>query len=144
MMPCFIHAEFEVPAAVVGGELTCSEKGSSGDQGGASTPLSNVTTQCFDVSNCKAAFIGLPDGEEPSKPEPGDYRYSGMHDHGPLPPPKEGGVFAQIIGFVNAAKNASDTYLTELIEREKAAASSTTEGANKNGAKKRKIACDPL
>ena len=43
-----------------------------------------------------------------------------MHDHGPLPAPKEGGQFAQIIGFVNAAKKASDAYLTEVIEKEKA------------------------
>ena len=53
------------------------------------------------------------------QPQPGDYTYSGMHDHGPLPLPKEGGQFAQLIGFVNAAKKASDRYLTELIEREK-------------------------
>ena len=56
-----------------------------------------------------------------SQPDPGDYTYSGMHDHGPLPPPKEGGDFAQLIGFVNAAKKASDAYLTELIEKEKTA-----------------------
>jgi len=54
------------------------------------------------------------------KPEPGDYSYSGMHDHGPLPQPKEGGNFSQIIGLVNEAKKASDLYLTEVIEKEKA------------------------
>ena len=54
------------------------------------------------------------------KPEPGDYSYSGMHDHGPLPQPKEGGQFAKIIGLVNEAKKASDLYLTEVIEKEKA------------------------
>ena len=42
-----------------------------------------------------------------------------MHDHGPLPQPKEGGQFAQIIGLVNEAKKASDLYLTEVIEKEK-------------------------
>lgn len=54
-----------------------------------------------------------------SKPEPGDYNYSGMHDQGPLPEPKEGGQFSHIIGLVNAAKKASDAYLTEVIEKEK-------------------------
>ena len=54
-----------------------------------------------------------------SKPEPGDYSYSGMHDQGPLPKLKQGGQFAQIIGLVNAAKKASDAYLTEVIEKEK-------------------------
>jgi hypothetical protein len=43
-----------------------------------------------------------------------------MHDHGPLPFPKEGGQLAQIIGFVDEAKKASDKYLTEVIEKEKA------------------------
>jgi len=43
-----------------------------------------------------------------------------MHDHGPLPQPKEGGIFSQIIGLVNEAKKASDLYLTEVIEKEKA------------------------
>ena len=42
-----------------------------------------------------------------------------MHDQGPLPELKEGGQFAQIIGLVNAAKKASDAYLTEVIEKEK-------------------------
>ena len=55
------------------------------------------------------------------KPEPGDYSYSGMHDHGPLPAPKEGGQFAQMIGLVSAAKKASDEYLTQIIEKEKEA-----------------------
>lgn len=61
-----------------------------------------------------------------SQPEPGDYSYSGMHDQGPLPKPIEGGKFAQIIGFVNAAKRASDAFLTEVIEKEKCISKMTT------------------
>jgi hypothetical protein len=49
-----------------------------------------------------------------------------MHDQGPLPEPNEGGQFAQIIGFVNAAKKASDAYLTEVIEKEKVLAKAQT------------------
>lgn len=75
------------------------------------------------------------------KPEPGDYTYSGMHDHGQLPKPREGGRFAQIIGFVNAAKKASDAYLTQVIEKKKALAATSLDGATggENCSKKRKI-----
>jgi len=52
------------------------------------------------------------------QPKPGDYAYSGMHDHGPLPKPKEGGVFASLIAFCQEAKKSSDSYLTEVIEKE--------------------------
>ncbi len=53
------------------------------------------------------------------QPEPGDYGYSGMHDHGPLPTLKEGGRFAQLISLVNEGKKASDKYLTEVIQEGK-------------------------
>jgi hypothetical protein len=52
-----------------------------------------------------------------------------MHDHGPLPPPREGGQFADIIGLVRAAKGASDAYLTDLIERERGATKTAIPGA---------------
>jgi hypothetical protein len=42
-----------------------------------------------------------------------------MHDHGPLPKPKEGGIFAELIGLCLAAKKSSDQYLTEIIAKEK-------------------------
>jgi len=63
-----------------------------------------------------------------------------MHDHGPLPVPKEGGKFSQLIGLVTAAKNASDKYLTEVIEKEKAMAPSSTNntGGGQAGQQKRK------
>lgn len=53
------------------------------------------------------------------QPQPGDYQYSGIHDHGPLIPPKEGGPMAQLIGCVQAAKQFNDNYLTNIINEEK-------------------------
>lgn len=74
----------------------------------------------------------------PSKPEPGDYNYSGMHDQGPLPEPKEGGQFSQIIGLVSAAKKASDAYLTEVIEKEKGLAKALATDVARDNEQKRK------
>jgi hypothetical protein len=101
----FLRVQYEVP-----------------DLADAGNPDQTITTKqsFFDASNCPAATIGLPPSIKPVKPNPGDYSYSGMHDHGPLPFPKEGGQLAQIIGFVDEAKKASDKYLTEVIEKEKA------------------------
>ena len=48
-----------------------------------------------------------------------------MHDHGPLPAPKEGGDFELLIDIVQQAKKNSDELLTRIINEEKA-------GANKN------------
>lgn len=45
-----------------------------------------------------------------------------MHDHGPLPLPKEGGDFAKLIGMVNEARKHSDELLTKLIEEQNEAA----------------------
>jgi len=46
-----------------------------------------------------------------------------MHDHGrPLPFPREGGEYAQLIGFVCEAKKASDDFLTKVIEAERMSA----------------------
>lgn len=43
-----------------------------------------------------------------------------MHDQGPLPPPKEEGDMALLIGCVNDAKKFSDKLLTEVIMDETA------------------------
>jgi hypothetical protein len=51
--------------------------------------------------------------------KPGDVAFSGHHDHGPLPPPREGGPFAQLMECVIQAKAFSDNYLTEIIKQEK-------------------------
>jgi hypothetical protein len=50
------------------------------------------------------------------KPQPGDFTYSGMHDSGPLVPPKEGGYMAQLLSYVQAAKNLNDQYMTNIID----------------------------
>ena len=53
------------------------------------------------------------------QPSAGDFTYSGVHDHGPLPIPREGGPMSSLISFVSAAKKANDEYLTQVIENEK-------------------------
>ena len=53
------------------------------------------------------------------EPPPGDYSYSGVHDSGPLLPPKEGGLMADMISFVTKAKEFNDTFMTNIIEKEK-------------------------
>jgi len=42
-----------------------------------------------------------------------------MHDQGPLVPPKEGGIYAQLLGCIEAAKLESDKLMTHIIEMEK-------------------------
>jgi hypothetical protein len=42
-----------------------------------------------------------------------------MHDQGPLPPLKEGGPIAFLMGCVGLAKEHSDDFLTKRIEEEK-------------------------
>ncbi|KAL3815908.1 hypothetical protein ACHAXA_005756, partial [Cyclostephanos tholiformis] len=127
----FVHVRFEVPATAssAGGDgmLDDDDDGTYDAGGLPAESRVAITEQHFDLSNCKTAMIGLPVGLGPVKPEPGDYAYSGMHDHGPLPPPREGGQFADIIGLVRAAKAASDAYLTDLIEREKTSTTTTTQ-----------------
>lgn len=75
----------------------------------------------FDETNCQPMIVGLPEGVIPSKPKAGDTSYSGMHDHGPLVPPKEGGIFAQLLSCIDAAKSESDKLLTQIIEEERSA-----------------------
>jgi hypothetical protein len=72
-----------------------------------------------------------------SQPKGGDYSYSGMHDHGPLPAPKEGGEFSLLIDIVQQAKKNSDELLTKIIQEEKNAG--RREQTNVKGKKKQKM-----
>lgn len=72
------------------------------------------------------------------KLEAGDYGYSGMHDHGPLPAPKEGGDMALLIGCVKEAKKHSDAFLTDIIKKEKVH-SPPSKIENKQTSKKTKV-----
>eukprot|EP00551_Chaetoceros_affinis_P013940 CAMPEP_0203690780 /NCGR_PEP_ID=MMETSP0091-20130426/3139_1 /ASSEMBLY_ACC=CAM_ASM_001089 /TAXON_ID=426623 /ORGANISM="Chaetoceros affinis, Strain CCMP159" /LENGTH=142 /DNA_ID=CAMNT_0050561049 /DNA_START=26 /DNA_END=454 /DNA_ORIENTATION=- len=78
----------------------------------------SVIEKCFDETNCETARIGLAPGVEAIKPQGGDYSYSGMHDHGPLPLPKEGGNFAKLIGMVDEARKHSNNILTKIIQEQ--------------------------
>ncbi len=60
-----------------------------------------------------------------------------MHDHGPLPAPKEGGDFALLIHMVQQAKKKSDELLTNIIEKEKNSAK--MKRLEKQGNKKQKV-----
>jgi hypothetical protein len=130
----FMHVQYKVPGFTDDGGSSAEEHHTQ-----KQAIVTTVTNQSFDASNCPAAIVGLHPSVEPVKPDPGDYSYSGMHDHGPLPPPTEGGQFAQIIGFVNAAKNASDAYLSDVIEKEKAHAPLVTSDSMKQHNKRKKI-----
>jgi len=129
----FMHVQYKVPSFTDDGGSSAEELHTQ------KQAIVTTTKQLFDASNCPAAIVGLHPSVEAVKPDPGDYSYSGMHDHGPLPPPKEGGQFAQIIGFVNAAKNASDAYLSDVIEKEKADAPLVPSDSMKQHNKRKKI-----
>eukprot|EP00567_Pseudictyota_dubia_P006453 CAMPEP_0197441294 /NCGR_PEP_ID=MMETSP1175-20131217/7600_1 /TAXON_ID=1003142 /ORGANISM="Triceratium dubium, Strain CCMP147" /LENGTH=144 /DNA_ID=CAMNT_0042971549 /DNA_START=17 /DNA_END=451 /DNA_ORIENTATION=- len=93
-----IVASFSIPGIVEGGTVT--------------------KRHAFGNSCARTAVLGLAEGVEAVKPPPGSYVYSGVHDHGPMIPPREGGPFADLVGCAVAAKEASDSYLTGVIEAE--------------------------
>lgn len=98
---------------------------------------SSTTEQTFDAGNVSTATVGLAQGESATKAEPGSYAYTGMHDHGLFQPPKEGGPMALLIGCANEAQKASDKFLTEIIELEKASGGGKASGSD--GSKKRSV-----
>ncbi|KAL7475299.1 hypothetical protein ACHAW6_001220 [Cyclotella cf. meneghiniana] len=117
----FLHAQFSLPhSSISSGNDQGSEnhKSTRPLQATSSSPLlpRTLVEHHFDYTIIPPTVIGLKG--EPVKPKPGDYTYSGMHDHGPLPKPKEGGAFAILIGLCEAAKQSSDRYLTVVIEQE--------------------------
>ncbi len=59
-----------------------------------------------------------------------------MHDHGPLPAPKEGGQFALLVDMVQQAKKGSDELLTKIIQEQK----TRKAPSNEKGGKKQKTA----
>ena len=52
------------------------------------------------------------------QPEAGQYIYSGIHDQGILPPPKEGGDMALLLGCIASARCFNDSHLTMLLSEE--------------------------
>ena len=72
------------------------------------------------------------------KPQGGEYKYSGMADHGPLPPPKEGGTFAQLITYAKEAQKNSDEFLTNIIEKEKELSRQKKDSSRQNDDSNRK------
>jgi hypothetical protein len=64
-------------------------------------------------------MLSLPFVDSGAQPSAGDFTYSGVHDHGPLPMLREGGPISFLVSFVMEAKKANDEYLTQVIESEK-------------------------
>ena len=74
-----------------------------------------------------------------AKPQPGDFRYSGMHDTGILDEPREGGPVALLVHTVLQAKEYNDAYLTAVIEAEKAESLCTDSESYDSTTKKMKV-----
>ena len=54
------------------------------------------------------------------QPPPGSFVCSGRHDHGVLLPPRASLPMARLIAAVQQAKDASNQYLTAVMEKKKA------------------------
>ena len=81
----------------------------------AATDDGSSTTQLFDASNTPIVdkTVVAASSEHP-------YSYTGRHDAGPLPPPRNPqGSYAQLVSCVQATKEFSNQYLTNVIKQEK-------------------------
>ena len=85
----------------------------------ASIRLAHIQYNVWHIQNKSSTPLQSYNPINHPQPKGGDYSYSGMHDHGPLPAPKEGGDFALLIHMVQQAKKKSDELLTNVIEKEK-------------------------
>ena len=81
-------------------------------------PNGTTTIERFDSSHTPVARLGISSEESATPIVPGAVAYSGRHDKGPLPPPREGGAYAQLIGCVDATKDFSNKYLTDVMKQE--------------------------
>ena len=90
--------------------------------GGDANSGESILTKSFGPSpqsQIQPMRMNLPEGIKPEKQPAGEVGYSGMHDHGPLPPLREGGPMAELMTCLQDAKNFNDQYLTDLIAARK-------------------------
>ena len=73
------------------------------------------------------------------KPGAGNFSYSGVHDHGVMEQFKIGGPLADLIGAVEDAKQSSNKFLTELIEKEKSEAAAAADIDERESNKKPRL-----
>jgi hypothetical protein len=94
-------------------------------------PHGITTVETFESTNTPMSRLGTTAEKMQTPVTPGSVGYSGRHDHGPLPSPREGGAYAQLIGCVTAAKDFSNSYLTDVMKQEKSRKNDHQEVANK-------------
>jgi len=93
-------------------------------------PDGTTVVREFDASNTAIPKLGETTAEATTI---GAYDYTGKHDQGALPAPREGGPFAQLIGCVLATKYFSNEYLTDVIKKEKCCRRSSEDDSTTNG-----------
>uniref|UniRef100_A0A7R9ZP18 Uncharacterized protein n=1 Tax=Craspedostauros australis TaxID=1486917 RepID=A0A7R9ZP18_9STRA len=92
----------------------------------------------LDASNVEIQPVGLPDNTPATKPQAGEYKYSGVHDHGDLIPPiEDANDMKALISCMGTFKKESDQLLTKLIEDEKL--KKTTASAEENPMKRPRV-----
>ncbi|CAJ1951040.1 unnamed protein product [Cylindrotheca closterium] len=76
---------------------------------------------CGEDQSVHAATIPSADTKKsnvgrPKQLVPGDYSYSGRHDHGELPPLREQTELGRLLVCVKEAKERNDRFITEKIQ----------------------------